>query len=347
MKSITSLTLCAAVLGLGAANAMGQGAFTINDGTRVFTQGVLGTSTGNGPICNFSVNGADHLVQNWWWIGIGLNRTREFALDAASVTSASGTGSNTFQQTFDLGTVVVRIDYVVQSVGSIGGTITQTVTVTNQSITPVTIDLANIVDPSISGTAASDNSSGPEHPDTIVIRDTSTNVTARMYVPARSGVQAGTSPTVRDRMTDADLDVLTGTSAGYLGTDCSLGVQWRFVNIPRGRSRSCTVVFAVNVTQPLVPTGACTLSGGACEFTTQHDCDVRGGTFLGAGTHCPNPACPCDWNGSNFLNSQDFFDFLVDFFLGIADYNVDGVVNSQDFFDYLTCFFTAPPSCIP
>jgi C-type mannose receptor len=53
----------------------------------------------------------------------------------------------------------------------------------------------------------------------------------------------------------------------------------------------------------------------------------------------PPPTCPCDWNQDMTLNSQDFFDFLNDFFENNADFNMDEVTNSQDFFDYLTCFF--------
>jgi hypothetical protein len=50
-------------------------------------------------------------------------------------------------------------------------------------------------------------------------------------------------------------------------------------------------------------------------------------------------ACPCDLDSSGFVNSQDFFDFLLAFFSGNADFNGSGATNSQDFFDFLVCFF--------
>jgi hypothetical protein len=53
--------------------------------------------------------------------------------------------------------------------------------------------------------------------------------------------------------------------------------------------------------------------------------------------------CPCDWNHTDGLNSQDFFDFLSDFFANNADFNHSGATDSQDFFDFLTCFFAGCP----
>ncbi len=71
------------------------------------------------------------------------------------------------------------------------------------------------------------------------------------------------------------------------------------------------------------------------------DGDGNGTVIVDMGAYEYHRPCPADWNGQNGLNSQDFFDFLTDFFASPprADFNGDGVNNSQDFFDFLVAFF--------
>ncbi|MBC7772919.1 MAG: hypothetical protein H7210_10525 [Pyrinomonadaceae bacterium] len=125
---------------------------------------------------------------------------------------------------------------------------------------------------------------------------------------------------------DTTLEVYSGTCAGGLvcegGNDdfCGLQSSVTFCSVP-GRT------YLINV-------------HGFAGATGDFDISVT------KGEPCGDP-CPCDFNDDGFLNSQDFFDFLVAFFgnLPSSDFNGDGLLNSQDFFDFLACFFAPPPGC--
>ncbi len=90
-----------------------------------------------------------------------------------------------------------------------------------------------------------------------------------------------------------------------------------------------------------------------CFIATEADCLNAGGTYLGDGTNCgaATAFCPCDWDCDGFLNDQDFFVWVNDFFSGAgpvggSDFNDDGFENDQDWFDFTNCFFNPPPECL-
>ncbi|MBC7771175.1 MAG: hypothetical protein H7210_01640 [Pyrinomonadaceae bacterium] len=106
--------------------------------------------------------------------------------------------------------------------------------------------------------------------------------------------------------------------------------QWRRNGQPIDPAINPTAVSAVLIVTGLRPSDA-----GTYDLEVMNAC----------GETLSNPLvveiCAADFNCDGAANSQDFFDFLAEFFLSTArsDFNADGTSNSQDFFDFVSAFF--------
>ncbi len=82
------------------------------------------------------------------------------------------------------------------------------------------------------------------------------------------------------------------------------------------------------------------------ELRRAYGVSLDGRTFIGEGRNQNGVfqgwvaslgcCCPPDWNRSGMADSQDFFEFISDFFEGTGDYNRDGVSTSSDVMIFLS-----------
>jgi hypothetical protein len=81
---------------------------------------------------------------------------------------------------------------------------------------------------------------------------------------------------------------------------------------------------------------------GGLSYINIHSVMFGAGEIRGQIQFCNCP-CNADWNDDGVVNSQDYFDLLVDFFANDADFNGRDGTNSQDYFDFLAEFFIPCP----
>jgi hypothetical protein len=95
-----------------------------------------------------------------------------------------------------------------------------------------------------------------------------------------------------------------------------------------------------------LPLGACCV-GVACSQTTEGDCAIAGGVWIGEGLPCLDEpgnlvtCCPANFDGANGLTPADIFTFLNAYFAQDprSDFNNDGDRTPADIFAFLNAFF--------
>ncbi|MGE3109240.1 MAG: hypothetical protein AB7G11_04545 [Phycisphaerales bacterium] len=332
MKVRTATWVWAASLGLGtgALAQVGTGG-TITDGDAVFTQGDSPTTvTSTGPLANMRTLGAtgtDHVFQNWWWYRVDGVDTREVPfMNATSAVWSGNTGTVTFTTpNFD-----AVMTYVVTDNGTNAAMVVASMSVTNTSGGPISLQLFNYQDYDLAGSATGD-SAVLVSPNNIRITEAGNTIIGGFIGAGATNYQVSTFATVRGLLTNTTVDNFNNSGLPFGPGDFTGGYQWS-LQLDAGASTSVSAMLTLD---PPPPTGRCCIGTG-CSILNEADCLAGGGSWAGANTTCP------DSNYTAMTCSNDFIDISGTGTPGPAcdDCGMTAVPLGFDFNFYGTTFST-------
>lgn len=266
MRRLASAILATAVTA-GAASAQTGG--WLRDGSVAFS---LGTAPGFAlpntptpaviPPASFSTNsvatgnqvlgGTDHVFNHWWWFR-QAGDPREFAFNSSGGGATSNGFFNanaavagnvaTINQTYP--SFDASLAYVVNQTGFNAGFVRMTMTLTNNTNSPLVLDLFNVIDADVGGTSGAD-SAFLANTNVIRINDANSPWVAEFTGSGASAYQVAPFGvgSVSSLMTNGVVDNLNNTGLPFGPGDITIGYQWR-ITIDPGFSRSITSTFSV------------------------------------------------------------------------------------------------------
>jgi len=328
--------------------------------------------------------GFDHLFQNWWWYRVNGVDVREFAFANATGTVPGGnTATTTWTFANFTAALTYLVQDSGANAGRLGQAMSITNTTSAEislalyNYTDFDLGGTAVADSAVVGP-------GPQTiriTDAGTFAEFECPGATAYGVTTFAGLRGTLADADIDNLNNTGLPFGPGDFTGAFqwnvilapGETRIFGAEMR-VNVAGNFGACCSPTMVCDILNPLVcaaqggvyrgdntvcspnpcivsMTGACCTSNCECVIVPETACIALQGVYRGDGTTCdpfacfPQPSCPCNFNGDDFLNSQDFFDFITAFFANEADYNCDTFVNSQDFFDFLSCFFTPPAGC--
>jgi hypothetical protein len=223
--------------------------FTLTDGDATFTlRGIRGerttTSGGLGDYKSLSGTGVpDHMFQNWWWYRTDSD-TREFAL--SNLTAFDQQQANTVSLTYAEGGLTYEITYTLSDSGDNQAVVVAQLTIANTTSTPITLNLFNYSDFDMDGSSGGDRAE-LVRPDYMRVYETNTAHIVAAETPF--AWQIGAFPSVRNLLTDTDIDDLNNSGSPFGPGDFTGAFQWRFT-LQGGESRSTALALTLNVEPP-------------------------------------------------------------------------------------------------
>jgi hypothetical protein len=208
-------------------------AVTIVNGNVSYTQSALpaGEALGLADVFTASVLG-DILYQHWWFFRVGSDN-REYAfkfnLNASRIVSGSGMVTN-WPDVDNRNLFSATLTQDVISTGPSSGYLLETMTVTNISNAPLTLDLFAYTDYDIAPGSA--NFTRGNLSSQVTINNLNLGLAGEFAAVANTGVQVAAYPAVITLLTNPFIENLPGWSGTFGSADYTGAFQWSFAAIP-------------------------------------------------------------------------------------------------------------------
>lgn len=232
MRKITLIAIVASVASLSFGQAV------INSGTSQFgwtsatdaniSGATVRTGTGGGTSVVYSANGsADQLFQNWWWYRVNGVNAREFAL--SNMTSKVVSGNSMTLNYAEPEGFSTELRYTITN-SAAGALVTGTAFITNTGSSALDMSFFNYMDFDMDGFGNDTATLVSDNPSMLMLIGDSTDLINVEY-RALDGVayQVGDFPSVRNLLTDANVNDLNNSGLPYGPGDFSAANQWSFV----------------------------------------------------------------------------------------------------------------------
>lgn len=180
-----------------------QSAVTITDGNATFGYTSYPTTTTSaGGFANFAAAGTDHCYQSWWYYAVTGDATGS-ALNTSGgqmtiTTAADGRSTSLDWANVDGRNFAANLDVCVYSTGAATGVCAQSLTLTNNTSSPLTLTVFKYVDYDVNGSAGDSSVQEPSFPaGNHVVSDGTTMNQAWVLGKAFSAAQAGAFASIR------------------------------------------------------------------------------------------------------------------------------------------------------
>lgn len=173
---------------------------------------------------NWTVDGINHLFQQWFWYRI--NNAAEQSIDTISAPVVQQPLANLAKITYNNGTIKVETTYLLTggSAGSNHADIAESIRITNVGTFSYSVSFFQYTDFDIGGTFSNDtvvrtNANAFQQWDGVF------GASETIATPVAAHWQGGLFPTILNSLTDGNPTTLTDTGSGLTG-DCSFAWQW-------------------------------------------------------------------------------------------------------------------------